>query len=248
MTDIFTDPNDSNNELSFKIDDSKSYVLDLVGEGKKFKDNEALARGKMTSDHFITVLQRENLELREDLKQRVTMKDVLDQLKQSPPTKVPNTEENQPPADDRTDVLKKEDLPEFFSKALQEAKESEAKKQNTTYVSSKLQELYGSEEAAQAEVARKRQELGLNADVVKRMAEEAPKAFLELFKRSSPSGLVPPNSQRTPDQRFIPGAPKTETQWSQIRKENPVYYHSEKAAIQRHSDAMSLQEAYFDKG
>ena len=44
MTDLFTPNTAEGNE------EIQSYLEHLVGEGKKFKDNEALARGKFEAD------------------------------------------------------------------------------------------------------------------------------------------------------------------------------------------------------
>ena len=47
--------------MSTTIDPEKDYTAELVGEGKKFKDNKELARSKVESDLFISHLQKEEI-------------------------------------------------------------------------------------------------------------------------------------------------------------------------------------------
>jgi len=48
------------------FDPNKNYYEDLVGQDKKFKDNETLAKAKVQSDIFIKHLERQQDELRKD--------------------------------------------------------------------------------------------------------------------------------------------------------------------------------------
>lgn len=243
--DIFDDPNTQ----EFTPDPTKQYLVDLVGDGKKFKDAEALARGKMESDNFITRLQKENAELRDDLKTRVTMQAVLDKLGKPVVTPDPNDDGNNSHASERKDVLKPEDIEAMMAKTMERQRAVDSATANRKSANDALLALYGSTEAAQAEVSRKSRELGLNTETVKKMAEEAPAAFVELFKKQErPAFVSPPIGMRnTPDAKFMPGSPQPMSKWADIRKADPVFYHSEKAAIKRHNDALALGEAYFDK-
>jgi len=69
------------------IDPSKNYLAELVGEGKKFKTQEDLARGKAESDAYIKILEKRSdelrndyLKLRDDYSSRAKLEEVVDQL------------------------------------------------------------------------------------------------------------------------------------------------------------------------
>src|SRR4029450_8159059 len=87
MTDLFSDESDIN------VDPNKNYLEELVGEGKKFKTPEDLARGKAESDSFIERLQKELHGLRNELKSRLQLEEVVDRI--SSASKSPISE--QPP-------------------------------------------------------------------------------------------------------------------------------------------------------
>ena len=60
---------DANDDATF--DSTKDYLKELVGEGKKFKTVEDLAKGKAESDAFISSVTRENKELRDSYKKAI---------------------------------------------------------------------------------------------------------------------------------------------------------------------------------
>src|SRR6266700_391496 len=69
------------------VDPDKDYFKELVGEGKKFKSPEDLARGKFESDQFIEILKKRQdemradyLKLREDNTAKAKLEDLIDQL------------------------------------------------------------------------------------------------------------------------------------------------------------------------
>src|SRR6266853_6356138 len=86
-------PNDTQ-----ELDPEKKFYDDLVGEGKKFKDPEALARSKIESDRFIANLLREQSEMRETLNKRINEEEFLNRLEQFSKPKSPDAG-NQPPTD-----------------------------------------------------------------------------------------------------------------------------------------------------
>src|SRR5688572_12541162 len=90
MTDLFSG---SNNEPADSGDDNNqgSILEQLVGEGKKFADAEALAKCKAESDAFIETLKREQAELRRELDTRLSLEDFLDQQKATPAAGTPST-------------------------------------------------------------------------------------------------------------------------------------------------------------
>src|SRR5712671_5452751 len=70
-----------------QIDPQKNYLEELVGENKKFKSNEDLAKGKYTSDIYVKQLETTLDEMRKDfLKERednvakAKLQELIDQM------------------------------------------------------------------------------------------------------------------------------------------------------------------------
>src|ERR1051326_7251469 len=102
MNESLLDPN-----KDFAIDPDKDYFQELVGENKKYKDNAALARSRVEADRHINLIEQQNkeyrddiLKLREELRARENLQDLIDKLEQqrktegqttpSSPTDVPS--------------------------------------------------------------------------------------------------------------------------------------------------------------
>lgn len=64
------------------IPDNVDYVNELVGEGKKFKTVEDLAKGKYHSDVTIETFKRQIDDLKKELNTRTSLDSFLDKMKQ----------------------------------------------------------------------------------------------------------------------------------------------------------------------
>src|SRR5687767_13359404 len=138
MNDLFSNPDQGQEQ------EPSNYLEALVGEGKKFKDLEALARGKWESDRMITHKNREFDQLREDylkkdeeLKTRARLEELVDRLSNPPQSnrEEPNADDNKPDLNKVFEDFKK-NLPSEFEKYEQEKKQRE----NFTSVQNKLKE------------------------------------------------------------------------------------------------------------
>src|SRR5712672_125043 len=93
-------------EPSLELDPTKEYLQELVGDGKKFKSPEDLARGKYEADSYIKILERRLDEMRDDYKKvrgeadtAKRLDDLINQLSKSPSETPPAKEERQPSFD-----------------------------------------------------------------------------------------------------------------------------------------------------
>jgi len=71
---------------------NENYVNQLVGEGKKFKDLEALAKGKLEADRHIGEITKTLDELRAELAKQDYAKSLLEQM-----SKGSETRQDEPP-------------------------------------------------------------------------------------------------------------------------------------------------------
>lgn len=218
----------------------------LVGDGKKFKDVEALARAKMESDAFIEQLKREAAGVREELNTRVNMQDFLDQLK----AQTSRSEPDPQVLGDQVDTGKPLSDEELQSKvdAILNKKQLESEAQrNEAFVVSELVKVYGNN--YEAKVLARASELGVNKEFLLDMAKRTPKAFLELVvvqtTRNDPNQAVPPRSSGAPPSPLSQGV-RNESYYKKLKKDNPVLYLSPKVQLQEYQDAMKLGEAFFN--
>lgn len=233
--------------------ENKNYFEELVGEGKKFKTPEDLAKGKAASDAYIKTLEEKLDELRADnSRQRdeinagLSLKDLLDQIGESnsrgEPTQPARTvTQPQTPA---VDLKQLEDLVASRLQAHEATKQQEA---NAQVVLEKLREHYG--DSYQNTLKQQMDELGIDENVARTWVRNHPKAFLKALGIDGPkargeSFQTPPRSTTG----FAPqGTPKrTWSYYQEIKKKDPDAYYSPKITAQRHADAIALGDAFKD--
>lgn len=240
------------NKTNFQIDPSKEYLGELVGEGKKFKDAEALAKGKLESDGFIDRLQRENAEMRADfmrLKEEhdavPRLQELIDRLSKQPDANSELTPDAN--AKDQKPAIELKDIESLFENKYQEQRSRERQDDNYRTVQSKLRERYG--ENYQTHLKTTMDSLGLSESFVENMARENPRAFEQIFMpaRSNEGFEAPPPSNRRSDP-FAPSVKQRDWKFYEAMRKDPkrvTEYWSPKVQNQMHSDAEALGDAFY---
>lgn len=243
---------DDNQEETL-IDDNQPdniNVDDLVGEGKKFKDLNALAKAKIESDRFIERLKRETAEIRKDLNERLSVEDLLKKM-QTTTTSGSQGDTNQSrgnetdTSQDKFDISK---IDELLENKLRQRTQAESASQNLKLVKESLEEHFGSS-AFGYEVKKALSEVGLTVDEANAMAKTKPQAFLKLVgvgvkQPVDTSGSIPRtrvNSQPTSTSSNT----RNNSFYENIRKSDPKTYWSAKTQSQLHKDAIALGERFF---
>lgn len=245
MTDLFQEINEDT------LDPSKNYLEELVGDGKKFKTPEELAKGKFYADTQINILTKKLDEMRADymaLREDNAAKDKLDDLLKKIENERNNMSDKLPDTDEDKSGLKIEDVKSLFQQEYSTAKTREKEDANFNYIQSKLKEVHGKN--AQEFLSEQMQNLGLNKETINDMARKQPK-FLERAlgldqpKRNENFQAPPFSSLRN---EFSPsGGPKrTWSYYQELRKTKPDLYHDPKTNIQMQKDAIELGEAFMD--
>lgn len=157
-----------------------SLVDELVGENKKFKTVEDLAKGKRESDAFIEQLKAENAEMREDLKKLDNAEATFETLKNE--IKELKTKANtSSPKPDTREVLTKDALKELVVSSLTEIESARTSEQNTHAASTSLITYFGNKEKVQEALTAKAKELGLSVEELGAMAARSPSALFTLM-------------------------------------------------------------------
>lgn len=171
--------------------EASSFLDQLVGEGRKFKDVESLARGKAEADRYVDQLRTE-LET-----QRQLNEEKLDKLLEAITAKDKGTssvggvdsgtgtnfnDNRQDTRDATSPDTTSEDIESLVKRMLSEREQQQSAQSNLATVDSKMKEIYG-EKAGEVLITRSN-ELGISREDLKRMAETSPTAFLKLMSDS----------------------------------------------------------------
>lgn len=253
-----TMPNDSlltddsaQTDLLPELDPNKNYYQELVGEGRKFKDNEGLAKSKYYADQTIEVMKRrmdelrtDNLQLRENVMTRDSVKEMFDQLSATKTTgeNTLNTMDQPSTSPDPKDYEAM-----IFSK-ISEYESRKKESDNYSSVKDRLTQQYG--DNFPRVLKQRSTELGLSDEDLTSLARKSPSAFfkmLELDKPREDTFQAPIRSNQRND-NFAPSGAKKRT-WSyyqELKKSHPEMYFDSKITSQMAKDAVDLGEEFRD--
>lgn len=160
------------------LDEGKDYVAELVGDGKKFKDTQALARGKAEADLYIKQLTERLDEARKELETRMQRESFLEEIKG-----LRNSEsngQNHTTTPVVTDPVPLDDsiLEQKLLALLQKQKTQERQESNIDRVERVLKERLGDQ--ANQVINNKARELGLSPKELEGIAINSPAAFFQL--------------------------------------------------------------------
>lgn len=226
----------------------KSYKELLVGEGKKFKDDEQLAKGKYESDAYVKVLEKriddlrdDYLKMRDESQARAKLEDLIDQL-ESKSTTEPT---QQPAAQRETKPIEKPiDLDALVERKLSEKEQARQSQANLEIVRAKVKERFGENTEA---FEQRIQTSGLTDKDLIDLSRRSPNAALSVLglnETSRESFQAPPPNSRT----FKPVTDKKRT-WSyyqEMKKSNPKLYLDPKIATEMHDNALALGNSFYD--
>lgn len=220
----------------------------LVGEGKKFKDVQSLAKGKLDSDKHISNLEGELAGLRQELEQRISLEQFLDRLEQGSEPKKP---EATTPQAQVSQPISQEDIANTVKQILSTEKDTSTRQSNISYVRSELEKAWGDE--FNTKLTQAAQELG-GKEFIDSLAQTNPKALLKLVGISQVQQTTTPVDTKT----FTP--PRT-TQVSsfgsnqptknsmeyyrEMRKKDPKKYWSAENQMAMHKVAQEMGESFF---
>lgn len=226
------------------IDEHKNYLEELVGDGKKFKTPEDLAKGKFLADQTVEVLKAKLDEMKKELNTRMSLesfKTELEALRQpreeAPPAVTPD-------ANPILDDSKLESMLEALLSKKEAQRRAETNKEKVTRV---LSEQFG--EQANLVINRKAQEVGMTVPELRDLAYRSPSAFFRLVgvtetERNPDRPLIPQSSVH-PDNQSSPVHGRK--YYEELKRTNPKVYFNEKTTIQMMKDMAALGKARFEQ-
>lgn len=233
------------------IDPTKNYIEDLVGEGKKFKTVEDLAKSVVYKDQHIPRLERENAEMRERLNASQRLEVLVDRLAKVNPNQPTNSGDNQPGANEvNPQGLTPDKINEILDQKLTEREKTTRRAANLNEVKSRLQQTFG--QNFPSKLREQSTTLGLTEDYLKLLASEQPKAFYRLMNMdenpSQVQSYFQPSSSVNSEgfKSKTTSGEKTKSYYDNLKRTNPNLYKSTAIQIEEHNNAMRLGESFFD--
>ena len=231
-----------------------SFMDQLVGDGKKFSDVEALAKGKMEADQHIHNLEMQVKALTDSTAKNDYAKELIDQL-QNNKAAAPNTASDVVPPNNNTNVstepantpsgLSEDDLRSLVTKTLAEQKGKEVADSNLRAVDAKLTEKFGTE--ANARIEKKAMELGMTKDRLQAIAAESPTAFFTLIGEPTqmPNNPIINGSVRT-DSVVQNTSERNFNYYQDMRRKDPKMFNSPAMQAQQMDDAVRLGDKFYN--
>lgn len=186
MTDAFGTP---------AVTPAVNSLESLVGEGKKFADVEALAKGKVAADAHIARLEEEAVRLREVAQQNINAETQLTELK----NELMSLRESASgkPRVPTEPALTETDIETLVERSLTKKEANRTVAQNINESNNRIVRHFGTVEKAQEAVRAKADEMGVTVEFIKETAARSPTAFMQLM------GIVPKPASDKGDGTFI---------------------------------------------
>jgi len=214
---------------------------DLVGEGKRYKTPDEIAKAKLHADTHIDRLEKENAELRAYTQQAKKLEDLIAKLEANPGA----SKEEQPVTPERPvsqATLTEADVLTMVDKHVTEKETKRTKLQNVEEAKKQLRQVYGDK---YAEVLKSRSsELGITIERMTALAEESPSALLKLVVNEGSGERLtsPPRSSLRTDSNVTK---RNYAYYQNMRKTEPSKYFSKEATWQRMKDAVEQGDAFY---
>jgi hypothetical protein len=251
---VFTDESptketDQTEQTQEDTQTQESYLQKLVqAKGENWSNPEVLAKGKLEADGYISNLESQLTELREELNKQDYSKTLLDQLQEqaADPTtaKLGEPSNNSSTNSQNTTAsLSEDDLKSLVEKTLTEREKGTALANNLSLVDQELEKSFGTE--AKTKVANKAKELGMSMERMREIAAESPQAFFSLI--GEPEKTFSPmvqGSVRTEGVNMQNSTERDFSYYQKLRRENRNLYYSAKTQQQMFQDKDRLGEKF----
>jgi hypothetical protein len=241
LDDLFTDaPVEDHNQ---DID----YHSELVGEGKKFKTDADLAKGKFYADKTIETLTKKLDELQLELKTKTNMEDFLTQMKNSQNQSQPLQNDPVQPDPSQNAGINDSDLDAKLEALLAKKEALKSAETNMAQVKQVMSEQFG--DLAVQVINKKARDLGMSVSDLQALAQKSPSAFFNLIgvspETSAPSAVPVPRNSVNQMGGVASQVIRNQSYYEKLKRENPTLYFRGETTVQQIRDAEALGDRYF---
>lgn len=228
-----------------EIDPEKDYLSELVGEGKKYRDEKALALSKVHADRMIEDIKRQLQEAQSELQTRNRLEELLTEATQKRADPRPDQEYQTPNRNEDVNDLSTEKIESLISERLTQHERARSANENIRSVKDALRKQYGDD--MENALARAAKEAGVTAEWLEQQAQVNPKLVVNLVHANQPKKeayLTPPSNALNPNL-----APQNEERtwayYQKLKSKDAKYYESKDVQAQMHRDALRLKDRFF---
>lgn len=246
MSEIFNADDQPQNQSDQRLFDQ------LVGEGKRFKTDEDLAKAKMEADRTVEDRNRELRELRQELDEAIERRRLAEEVARTKPVTPAVTPPGTPPAPAPASHEEKPDLSVLVRQELEAAQSRQNLQRNIDTVTSRMIELYGDDAKATQVIQAKAKDLGVSVEFLQDAAARSPKGFYQLIGvdggDASSNSTVPNPTRGDVNQSALPrdggtGPKPNSYQWYEnLRKTDPAKYFKPEVQMALMRDATKARQ------
>jgi hypothetical protein len=249
MTDIFdqeTQGQTAPTDAELNTQQQADHLAALVGEGKKYKTVNDLAKSRLEADAFIEQLKTENAGLRQDyskaqekVTEQDTLKDILAKIEAAR-----QGGSNQPAETESEDIqerVKRE------VEALEMAKTARFNRE--TSQATVLQRFNNDESKAKEFMAGEAKRLNITTEMLGKISESSPEAFNRMLGLSSQShhGSFNGKGNINTAAELSNSPTRNNSYYNKLRKEMGADFYNPKIQTQLFKDRMSMDKDQWDK-
>lgn len=247
MTKLF----DDNTSTTIEEELPEDPFQHLVGDDKKFKTPQDLAKAKLESDRFIEQLKGELAGIREELNTRIKVSDAVDKLLSKPavaPAIDSGTPPQSPQGGEGTRTVQPLSLDDVEN--LLKQREAQVKAEaNVARTRELLQQTYGNE--WKQKLSQKLTELGESQEFFQSLAERNPNAVISMLGAPQPKAKEPSlfgSSVNTTNQTLTgkTDGVKNKAYYDAIKAKDPRTYWTPKVQNEMHEQAIKLGDSFFN--
>ncbi len=228
---------------------TEDFLGNLVGDGKKFTDAESLAKGKYEADVHVSNLERQIVELREDIDQGVKLTELMELVReQNKPA--PKDPDKSPvvPSDTSSGQMTEEELKALIATHVSERDKQSLEARNLAEADAALSKKFG--DGAGRVLNDRAATLGMTVDELEAVASKNPKAFSRLIgmdgsNQTTETGTLLGGAQRSEGGEIKGANTRDAAFYSEMRKKNKAAYYMPKIQAQLMKDAESMGEAFY---
>lgn len=225
------------------IDEGRNYLEELVGEDKKFKSVEDLARGKAEADAYIQTLTQRLDEQKNQGTTLSSLQELLSEIKTK--REEPQKEDPQPSVTpDAGTQVDPNTLKELLESMLNEREQTRVRETNSQKVQRVLEENFGTQ--ATSVLNQKARELGMSLSELKDLSIKTPTAFFRLVgaqegaQRPAVGVPLPQAGVRTATPSQTSQGARGKSYYDNLKRTNPKLYFDQKTTVQMHKDMQAL--------
>ena len=229
----------------------KDLLTELVGDGKKYKTTEDLARGRLEADIHIKRLEEEAKVLRDQVASAKSVDDILAAIQAKAALEGTPPEKNEDLVDTKvlpSTGLTAEQVAKIVAEQLKGSETAKQKEVNRQKSNDLMKQMFG--DKAQEKFNAKAASPELRATLVQ-LAEVNPTDFISLFKEAGVESVIDGGGRNlnvlnveTTSNNLEPG---TQLYYGNMRKKEPKKYYSPAIQLEMHNAALKDPARYFGR-